>query len=390
MSVAPLSLAPLRRGWNRFFHEPVDTRICGILRIAYASVLLVNVLVWAPDLERWFAETGVLPLKASRFLVDPESRSIFEWLAPDAAAVWTCYLLLVLQILLLGAGLWPRFQAAGVFLWLVSFQHRNMLLWDGQDSLFRLFAFFLIFLPSDRFLSADAWRRRAGRAPRDLVAPAFALRFFQIQMTIMYLAAGWEKLAGTDWPAGVALYYVARLDDFFGHYPAPEFLFAWMPLVGWATWAVLAGEIVLPFAFWFRETRLAAVILAFLFHLGLEWTMNLFLFPWIAMVGLLSFLEPSDLDALGIPGGARSRGLRWRRPSARAGDEKALREWGDDRGRAAPVPSPLGGEGLHRHGNLAAAASPGRGDADGDRAVDGQRRARSGARGGGEAAGGIR
>lgn len=311
MNTAPLSLAPFVRGWNRFFHDPTDVRICGILRIGYAVVLLANVLVWAPDLERWFAGDGVLPMSASRFLVDPESRTLFEWLPPTPGAVWACYGLLVLQVLLLGLGVLPRFQAAGIFFWLITFQHRNMLLWDGQDSLFRLFAFFLIFLPSDRFLSIDAWRRRrAGLPAKPTVAPAFALRFFQIQMTVMYFAAGWEKLSGTDWLGGEALYYVARLDDFFGHYPAPEFLFAYMPLVRWATWAILFGELALPLSLWFRETRLTAVLLAFLFHLGLEWTMNLFLFPWIAMVGLLSFLEPGDAATL-----RRALGLDRRQPA---------------------------------------------------------------------------
>ena len=39
--------------------------------------------------------------------------------------------------------------------------------------------------------------------------------------------------------------------------------------------------------------------MAVAFHLGLAYAMNLYLFPWIMIVGLLSFTRPSDWRALG-------------------------------------------------------------------------------------------
>ena len=47
--------------WNRFFHEPADPRIPALIRIGYASLVLINLVAWFPYLEMWFGETGVLP-----------------------------------------------------------------------------------------------------------------------------------------------------------------------------------------------------------------------------------------------------------------------------------------------------------------------------------------
>jgi hypothetical protein len=39
-------------------------------------------------------------------------------------------------------------------------------------------------------------------------------------------------------------------------------------------------------------------VIAFVFHFATDWAMNLFLFQWLMMVGLLSFTVPADWAAL--------------------------------------------------------------------------------------------
>lgn len=294
--VAPQGNGFVRR-WNAFFFAPADPRVCSVLRILYGILLLIYVGIWAPDLTRWFGERGLLPLQAARLMVDEDAWTLLAWIPQQPWALWLCYGMLVTHALLLLLGWHTRLQAIMVFVWLVSFQHRNILIVDGEDTVFRLFAFYLALCPAGWAWSLDARRRRL----KDRATPPpipWGLRLFQIQMTVIYLSSAIEKTAGDDWRAGTALYYVARLDDSFGKLPLPAFLFEKLWLVKLMTWSVLLLEWTLPVLLWPRRTRRIALAIGIVFHLSIEYTMNLFLFHWIMIVGLLSFLDGEELDRL--------------------------------------------------------------------------------------------
>lgn len=295
MSARTFGIKRLCGQWDRFFHEKADLSICGEIRIAYAFLLLVNALVLLPDLEKWFGESGVMPLSASRTIVDPDTVTLFQWLPQTNAVLWTCYTLFLVQIVALLLGVFTRVQLVCVFVWLVSFQHRHLILFDGEDVVFRLLCFFLIFTPAGEYYSLDRWRKnRSGRGDDEAagtpVWPIWPLRLMQIQMSLIYISTVWEKLKGKEWLDGTALYYVSRLDDLFGRFWVPDFMFESMVVINLMTWSVLAVEMSVPLALWFKKTRRTALVVAFAFHLATDYAMNLFLFQWIMMVGLLSFV----------------------------------------------------------------------------------------------------
>jgi hypothetical protein len=285
----------LHRGLDGLLFAPRDLALCAVLRIAYASLLLINILVLVPDLELWYGEAGVLPYSASRTIIDTDTWTVFSWLPRTDATARACVAIFLVQIVLLLAGFGTRVQAVCVYLWVLSFQHRQFLIFDGEDNVFRLIGFFLIFLPSHHRFSVDAvLRARAGR-PFPRQGPAWALRLIQFQMSVIYLSTLLEKLRGTQWLDGTAVYYITRLDDTGGRFPLPGFLFDSMPFLRLAGWAVLAAEAFIFWGLWVRPTRRAALVTGVVFHLTLEYTMTLFLFPWIMMVGLLAFVEADDL-----------------------------------------------------------------------------------------------
>ena len=162
-----------------------------VIRIAYAVLLLVFTTVWMLDATTWFTEAGVLHLDAARKVAIDGTWSLFFWLPTDPRLVYAGLMILFAQGLLLLLGCWSRFQAACIFVWLTSFHNRNLLICDGEDTVFRLFAFFMIFMPLDH-----AWslRRRLfgnekgqGQA-RDRVGSsdsAWALRLMQIVLQIV-------------------------------------------------------------------------------------------------------------------------------------------------------------------------------------------------------------
>ncbi|HET9623756.1 MAG TPA: HTTM domain-containing protein [Kofleriaceae bacterium] len=278
--------------WNDFVFAARDPRLASVLRIGYGALLLINLAMWAPDLRLWFTESGVLPAAAAREIVDEHAPTILGWFASDGWPI-ACYVALVIAAVLLTVGWRTRIMAVAVGLGLTWFQNRNYAIVDGEDTLFRLFAFYLALCPAGWAFSLDA-RRRSPAQAADPPIP-WGLRVFQIQIAVVYLSSAIEKTTGADWTSGHALYYVARLDDSFGKLPVPLALFGSLAVTQAMTWGVLALEWLLPFLLFWRRTRRWAIVGALVFHLAIEATMNLFLFHWLMILGILSFSEIGEL-----------------------------------------------------------------------------------------------
>lgn len=293
----PTRVATSQRGfvaaWNDLFFAPRDPRLASVLRIGYGVLLLINLAVLAPDVPLWFSETGVLPSAVARDMITEHAPTVLDWI--DAAWwPWLCYGVLAAAAVLLTLGWHSRVQAIIVLVGLTWFQYRSYAIVDGEDTLFRLFAFYLALCPAGWAFSLDARRRkrRGDTAPPPI---PWGLRLFQVQMSVIYLSSAIEKSIGTDWTAGTALYYVSRLDDAFGKFPLPGAVFETPWLVKLMSWSVLALEWLLPVLLWLKPTRRAAIVVALVFHLAVDYAMNLFLFHWLMILGILSFAEFAEL-----------------------------------------------------------------------------------------------
>ena len=117
-------------------------------------------------------------------------------------------------------------------------------------------------------------------------------------MAAMLFSSALVKLGGDPWLDGTAIYYVSRLDDHFGRFYVPAFVFDTPWVVAFITWSVLVAELLCPLLIWFRETRLPCLFILAAFHLANEWTMNLFLFHWLMLCGWLAFVTPADFAFL--------------------------------------------------------------------------------------------
>jgi hypothetical protein len=126
-------------------------------------------------------------------------------------------------------------------------------------------------------------------------------------MCVIFLSAACCKLQSPAWRDGTAIYYVARLDDYFGRFPTPDLLWQTPWIVALITWGTIAIELLVPLAIWWRPARLWALLAALLFHLANEYTMHLFLFHWIMLAGWASFLTGDDLALVRRLLGGRSR-----------------------------------------------------------------------------------
>ncbi len=296
-----LDLRIVRTTWNAFFFSEENVWIGGALRVGLAFLFLVNTVVLFLDAEMWFTQVGLLPYEASRGVVDPDTWSAFGLFENSIVNVRIYLSVLMASMFFMLVGLYGRIQAAIIFVLMTSLQHRNVLIVDGEDNLMRLLCFLFIFLPLDNRFSIRSWWRKKRQHAADFpqTFTAWPLRLVQLQMTLLYVSTAWLKLDGEAWLEGSALYYTTRLDDLFGNFPVPGFVLESMFVLQWSTWLVLAIEVFLPVGLWIRQTRRFSLVLAFLFHLSIEYSMNLFLFHWVMMVGLMAFVRTDDLKAWG-------------------------------------------------------------------------------------------
>jgi hypothetical protein len=263
-----------------------------VLRIGFALLIVIQTLCVWPDAAYWYSDSGVLKSPTAEQILGPQAWSLLHCLDSEPWMAQLGLLCLLVHSGLMLLGCYSRFQVAAIFVWLVSFQNRNPLITDGEDTVFRILAFLLIWLPLDAKWSVMALRdsKNAHRTPTS--KDAWALRLIQFQMTVIYASTALCKLEGETWQNGSAVGYVSRMTDNFGRWISPEwFDLPWItPL---ATWGTLAVEAFLPFGLWIPKIRWLAIGLAALMHLGIEASMNLFLFQWVMLLGLVSFAGKS-------------------------------------------------------------------------------------------------
>ena len=65
-------------------------------------------------------------------------------------------------------------------------------------------------------------------------------------------------------------------------------------LIRLTTWGTMVVEACLPFLLFLSRTRRVGIVLGVVLHLSMEYSMHLFLFQWIMMLGLLAFTKPED------------------------------------------------------------------------------------------------
>ncbi len=281
--------------WNEFFFTTVDARVYAALRIAIAVILAIHLSVLARNWLMWFSESGVLDRASARANIDDHTQSLFFWLNGSPTTLKLCLVLIAAQLVAFGIGLATRFNTICLFVWLVSLHHRNNLIWEGEDLLLRIVCFLLIFMPLSQHWSLDAVirKRRDGVATPDSPPTAFVwpLRLLQLELSCLYLSAVIQKLSGEYWRNGTAIQYVIRLDDVSGHRVPLANLLDY-DLIGYQllTWSTVGFEIMLAFLIWVPQVRRPIIYLGIVFHLGIEFTMDLFLFQWLMILVLATHL----------------------------------------------------------------------------------------------------
>lgn len=297
---------------DRFLMAPGDLRMLNVIRPLFGIFLTINLLELWPDRHLFFGAGGFLPDEIlGTYAADSWTIGTF---VPRSEFGVTCYFLVhfaALATLILG--IFPRCSALVVFVLFTGTMNSNLLIFDGEDIMLKLFAFFLIFAPGPKELRKAGLPGQPGATPY----PVWPLRLFQFQMCLMFFACAIQKMKGEFWADGTAMYYVFRLYDYY-RVPFPEFVTENLMMLKLMSWGVILFELAIPILIWFREIRLPCLILVIAFHLTIEFTMFLLVFHWIMITGWLCFAKWDD----GV------RIVRWLRRSDSTASEYPLAQPG--------------------------------------------------------------
>jgi uncharacterized membrane protein YphA (DoxX/SURF4 family) len=288
----------LYQAWERFFFAPVSPLPIAVFRILYSSCVLATLLLLHSQWLQWFGvDAWISPVTNAQ--MEPGLRlNLFQVMPRNDHWIALFFWIFLGFCILLLLGLWTRVSSIAVFLCLASIQQRNLFITNGGDTFLRVTGFFLMFAPAGAMLSLDHWRqtRKGNASPVPASAP-WAQRMIQIELALLYFISFLWKMKGDTWRNGTALYYVMHLNAI-QRFPVP----AWLQqsfLLHAGSWFALLLEFSLGVLIWFRPLRYPLLLLGLIFHLVLEYALNLPMIQWDILAAYVLFLDPADLARAG-------------------------------------------------------------------------------------------
>jgi len=288
-------LKSLLDAWNSFFFAPQSPLPIALFRILYGLLVIATLLLLRPDWLTWYGPHAWVSLPTMHTL-EPGSRlDLFTIIPQNDVWIEALFWVFLASAGLLTVGLFTRFNSLLVFLCLTSIQQRNLYVTSGGDTFLRLAGFFLIFAPAGAALSVDRLIqiRRGKEGASILPRSPWAQRMIQFELALLYFSSFCWKVQGAPWIQGTALYYVYHLDEFH-RFPLPS-LFLRPTMLKLGTWLALALEFSLGVLIWIKELRYFILALGVLFHLWLEYSLNIPMFEWDVLAAYVLFIEPDDM-----------------------------------------------------------------------------------------------
>ncbi len=269
----------------------IDIRSLAIFRIGLGSVLLGDLLVRLQDLQAHYSDDGVLPrhILIHSFL-DPWSLSLHvingQW-----QVQWVLFMVQIVCAIALLIGYKTRLATIVSWFLLLSLYMRNTMVLQGGDILLKVLLFWSMFLPLGGYWSVDQKLKKQHSPPYQVVSVGTLALLLQVCFVYWFTA-----LLKTDpsWSVdGTAIWYALSIEQYAT--PLGTQLLNYPHLLKFLTFATFYLEAFGPFfAFspiWTAPLRMATVVAFWIFHLiGLNFTMELALFPYICAVGWLPFV----------------------------------------------------------------------------------------------------
>jgi hypothetical protein len=282
--------------WNAFFFAEQSPVPIALFRVIFGIAVIGTLLLLWPDWLAWCGAHAWVSLSTMQTLEKGARLNVFAAVPQNNVWIEAFFWVFLGSAMLLTVGFLTRLNSLIVFLCLTSIQQRNLYITHGGDTFLRVAGFFLIFAPAGAALSVDRliriWRGKEGAQLRP--CRPWAQRMIQFELSLVYCAAFCSKAEGVPWVQGTALYYVYNLDEL-RRFPLPSWFFHPMALK-LSSWFTLLLEFSLGVLIWVEDLRYALLALGVLFHLFLEYSLNLPMFQWDILSAYILFVDAADLE----------------------------------------------------------------------------------------------
>ena len=288
--------ATVGAAWNRFWFTPSSAATLGLIRIAAGLLAFYAVATYAPDLELWFDDSGMLPLDMVRNLYPGQWSLLFY---VPANMLWPAYYLALVVIGLFTLGIGGRISAIAATAAAFSFFARGPLVTGEFESILSFILVYLCIGQADDMFSLKAvWRRHTTNSPLPAPPAAFStisLRLIQIHIALACLMMGWAQLAAPEsaWWSGEGIWLAAGrpnmpLIDLSGLADHPRVVAAWSHII-------TLYLLTMPFVVWLRLARPIVVIIG-----GFVWLSFALASGWVPFAAAMltataAFIEPPEL-----------------------------------------------------------------------------------------------
>jgi uncharacterized membrane protein YphA (DoxX/SURF4 family) len=295
--------------WQRFWFAPQETSTLAIFRVAFGLVALGWTAAQGPNLAAFYGSHGILPHQI------PDGPGAWGFLSVwhGSAAVVLLFIVTLAGSVALILGLFSRFAAILVWIGIVSFQHRNYLVSNSGDGLVRNLAFFCVLAPTGESLSLDRLRKARDRFWEFPARAPWALRLIQLQISLGYLSAVWQKAGNSLWRDGTAVSYSLRIQDIH-RFATPGFITHSVIITELFTYGTLVTEFALGVLIWNKAFRPWVILAGVLLHLSIDYWILVGFFSYAIFCGYLAFISPETASRWILAARDQARRIRRRTP----------------------------------------------------------------------------
>ena len=293
-----MSLRSLLRAWEEFFFAKQSPVPIALFRIIYGILVAITLGLLRTDWLNWYGVRAWVSLQTALKLEPGNRLNLFAIIPQRDDWINGLFWVALGSTILLAIGFLTRVNSILVFLCLTSIQQRNLYITHAGDTFLRLAGFFLIFAPAGAVLSLDHLirLRRGKESPCIQPRSPWAQRMIQLQLSLLYLVTFLLKIKGAPWLQGTALFYVYHIDEL-KRFSLPGWFFN--PIVlKLGSWSALALEFSLGVLIWVKEFRYVLLGLGLMFHLWLEYSLNVPLFQWDVLSAYILFVDPTHLTGV--------------------------------------------------------------------------------------------
>ncbi len=214
------------------------------------------------------------------------SRHIF--FAPISIALFRYELFVGLFIMILSVSVFLKtnYLSGIIIFWFsISLSKLSSQVVNGSDLILNIFLFICIFTSRAPRCSSEK-----GILFQNLISNS-AILLAQIQLALIYLLSGYDKLMSKAWQNGDAIYSIINLTFFQNPFLKLEFSESLCVLL---SWSIILFELAFAALVWTSRTRILALVIGVMFHLGIIFILGLVDFGVVMICCYSVFIFKSD------------------------------------------------------------------------------------------------